>query len=218
MKKSIQKIIMIPMLSVMIAACSKSEKTEMTARIQPYVEHTESINQIEASDPESSTSREIKTEESATEHDRTTTKTADQKSELTQSERQKEIDVILSRAKTNAEQDRNYILEAIDNKAAQDRSDTATIFIKEQFPEYFSSEELLKKSIEYGCYMENIYEKFAGIDNGGGKYYQMGKIVSEAAKDVYNGSYEATDSYITDKIKELEGILQFFYGQYYGSE
>lgn len=55
------------------------------------------------------------------------------------------IEQLLKQAETDADQDRYYIVEAIDNEEANKRDTDAKLFIKEQYPDYFSSTELLER-------------------------------------------------------------------------
>ena len=94
------------------------------------------------------------------------------------------IEQLLKQAETDADQDRYYIVEAIDNEEANKRDTDAKLFIKEQYPDYFSSTELLERGIKYGHYEETIYSEFADKNNGYGKYYQMGKILSDTTQRI----------------------------------
>ena len=129
-----------------------------------------------------------------------------------------EVEELMKKAKLDAENDRYYILEGIDNLDANERDDSAKLFIKEQYPDYFSSKETLKKSIKYGQYIEHMYEPYSEENNAKARYYQIGKLVSQSAKLVYDGVYESTDDCIAEKMQELEKQLEFFYGDYYGKK
>ena len=129
-----------------------------------------------------------------------------------------EIRQILERASAEAEDDRYYIVEAVDNKEAYERDSAAKFFIKKHYPDYFSNKELLRNSIAYGHYEEMVYSEHAGENNGYGKYYQMGKILNETAQKVYKGTVSVSDAFVIDQMNELEELLQFFYGDYYGSK
>lgn len=134
----------------------------------------------------------------------------------TDAEKQLEIEKIKKYADENAEKDRNNILEALGNVEADNRCDKAVLYIKDGYPDYFSSDALLKKSIEYGHYLVSVYKDYEGLDNGGGRYFEMGKIVSEVAQDIYVGKRTSTDDSVTGKMQELECLLQKMYDQYYG--
>lgn len=134
----------------------------------------------------------------------------------TDAEKQLEIEKIKKYADENAEKDRINILEALGNVEADNRCDRAVLYIKDGYPDYFSSDALLKKSIEYGHYLVAVYKEYEGLDNGGGRYFEMGKIVSEVAQDIYVGKRTSIDDSVTGKMQELERLLQMMYDQYYG--
>ena len=62
----------------------------------------------------------------------------------------------------------------------------------------------------------SVYQDSEGIDNGRGRYFEMGKIVSEVAQDIYLGKRTLIDDTVIEKIQELESLLQQMYDQYYG--
>ena len=115
------------------------------------------------------------------------------------------------------DQDRYYIVEAIDNEEANKRDTDAKLFIKEQYPDYFSSTELLERGIKYGHYEETIYSEFADKNNGYGKYYQMGKILSDTTQRIYMGTSSLDDDDVMEQLTQLEELLRFFYRDYYGN-
>ena len=114
------------------------------------------------------------------------------------------IEQLLKQAETDADQDRYYIVEA-------------KLFIKEQYPDYFSSTELLERGIKYGHYEETIYSEFADKNNGYGKYYQMGKILSDTTQRIYMGTSSLDDDDVMEQLTQLEELLRFFYRDYYGN-
>ena len=134
----------------------------------------------------------------------------------TDTQKQIEIEKIKKYAEENAEKDRNAILEALGNAEADNRCDEAVLYIKDSYPDYFSDDTLIKKSIEYGHYLVSVYKDSEGIDNGRGHYYEMGKVVSEVAQDIYLGKRTSTDDTVIGKMQELESLLQQMYDQYYG--
>ena len=93
----------------------------------------------------------------------------------------------------------------------------AKLFIKEQYPDYFSSTELLERGIKYGHYEETIYSEFADKNNGYGKYYQMGKILSDTTQRIYMGTSSLDDDDVMEQLTQLEELLRFFYRDYYGN-
>ena len=126
-------------------------------------------------------------------------------------------DETLKQAETDADQDRYYIVEAIDNEEANKRDTDAKLFIKEQYPDYFSSTELLERGIKYGHYEETIYSEFVDKNNGYGKYYQMGKILSDTTQRIYMGTSSLDDDDVMEQLTQLEELLRFFYRDYYGN-
>ena len=93
----------------------------------------------------------------------------------------------------------------------------SSLFIKEQYPDYFSSTELLERGIKYGHYEETIYSEFADKNNGYGKYYQMGKILSDTTQRIYMGTSSLDDDDVMEQLTQLEELLRFFYRDYYGN-
>lgn len=130
--------------------------------------------------------------------------------------KQAEIDQLKKQAEEHAEMDRNNILEALGDAQSDERWGAAIGFIKDRYPDYFSTEELLQNSIEYGHYLTSVYKDSEGIDNGSGRYFEMGKLISEAAQTIYLGNNTSEDELILEKMKELEEQLIFFFGEYYG--
>ena len=118
------------------------------------------------------------------------------------------IEQLLKQAETDADQDRYYIVEAIDNEEANKRDTDAKLFIKEQYPDYFSSTELLERGIKYGHYEETIYSEFADKNNGYGKYYQMGKILSDTTQRIYMGTSSLDDDDVMEQLTQLEELLR----------
>lgn len=133
-------------------------------------------------------------------------------------EKEETINNLKKQAEDEAEQDRYFIIEALGDKGADGRWSEACGFIKDQYPDYFSNNELLQKGIKYGNYLVSIYKDSKGIDNGRGHYYEMGRLVSEMAQNIYMGNTNLTDSSILEALQKLEEQLIFFYGQNYGLE
>ena len=75
----------------------------------------------------------------------------------TGTEKEEIINNLKKQAEDEAEQDRHFILEALGDEGADGRWSEACGFIQEQYPDYFSSDELLQKSIKYGHYLASIY-------------------------------------------------------------
>jgi len=132
-------------------------------------------------------------------------------------EKQAVIDQLKKQAEENAEKDYDNIIEALGDAVSDERWSAANQFIKERYPDYFSSEILLQSSIEYGHYLASLYKDSEGLDNGRGRYYEMGKLVSEAAQNVYLGINKSKDEMVVEKMQELEEQLIFFYDKYYGN-
>jgi len=132
-------------------------------------------------------------------------------------EKQAVIDQLKKQAEENAEKDYDNIIEALGDAVSDERWSAANQFIKERYPDYFSSEILLQSSIEYGHYLASLYKDSKGLDNGRGRYYEMGKLVSEAAQNVYLGINKSKDEMVVEKMQELEEQLIFFYDKYYGN-
>lgn len=134
----------------------------------------------------------------------------------TGTQKQIEIEKIKQYAEKNAENDRNAILEALGNVEADNHCDKAILYIKDSYPNYFSNDALIKESIEYGHYLVSVYQDSEGTDNGRGRYFEMGKIVSEVAQDIYLGKRTLIDDTVIEKMRNLESLLQQMYDQYYG--
>ena len=75
----------------------------------------------------------------------------------TRTEKKEIINNLKKQAEDEAEQDRHFILEALGDEGADGRWSEACGFIQDQYPDYFSSDELLQKSIKYGHYLASIY-------------------------------------------------------------
>lgn len=131
-------------------------------------------------------------------------------------EKQVAIDQLKKQAEDNAEKDRYNIIEALGDAESDEHWSAANQFIQDRYPDYFSSKELLQSSIEYGHYLTSLYKDYEGQDNGGGRYYEMGKLVSEAAQNVYLGINKSKDEMVIEKMQKLEEQLKFFYDKYYG--
>ena len=84
----------------------------------------------------------------------------------------------------------------------------ANQFIQDQYPDYFSSKELLQSSIEYGHYLASLYKDYEGQNNGRGR--------SEATQNAYLGINKSDDEMVVEKMQKLEEQLKFFYDNYYG--
>lgn len=136
----------------------------------------------------------------------------------TGAEKEETINNLKKQAEDEAELDRHFMLEALGDEGADGRWNEACGFIRDQYPDYFSSDELLQKGIKYGHYLVSIYKDFKGIDNGRGRYFEMGRLVSEMAQDIYTGNADLTDSSVSEALQKLEEQLVFFYGQNYGLE
>ena len=169
-----------------------------------------------------SESTEPSKEEPSAESGKVTTGSSEPQAEdqagSTRTEKKEIINNLKKQAEDEAEQDRHFILEALGDEGADGRWSEACGFIQEQYPDYFSSDELFQKSIKYGHYLVSIYKDSKGIDNGGGRYYEMGRLISETAQNIYMGNADLTDSSVSEALQKLEEQLVFFYGQYYGLE
>ena len=141
---------------------------------------------------------------------------AEQSIDALVAEKQVVINQLKKQAEDNAEKDRYNIIEALGDAESDERWSAANQFIQDQYPDYFSSRELLQSSIEYGHYLASVYKDYEGQDNGRGRYYEMGKLVSEAAQNVYLGINKSKDEMVVDKMQKLEEQLKFFYDKYYG--
>lgn len=131
-------------------------------------------------------------------------------------EKQTVIDQLKKQAEENAEKDCYNIIEALGDAESDERWSAANQFIQDRYPDYFSSKELLQSSIEYGHYLASLYKDYEGQDNGWGRYYEMGKLVSETAQNVYLGINKSEDEVVVEKMQKLEEQLEFFYDKYYG--
>lgn len=128
------------------------------------------------------------------------------------------INNLIKQAGDEAERDRCFIIEALGDEEADRHWSEACGFIQNQYPDYFSSDELLQKSIKYGQYLTFVYKDSKGMDNGRGRYYEMGHLVSQTAQDIYNEYIDLADKSVLERLQKLEEQLVFFYGQYYGIE
>ena len=129
---------------------------------------------------------------------------AEQSIDALVAEKQVVINQLKKQAEDNAEKDRYNIIEALGDAESDERWSAANQFIQDRYPDYFSSRELLQSSIEYGHYLASLYKNYEGQNNGGGRYYEMGKLVSEAAQNVYLGINKSKDEMVVEKIQKLE--------------
>lgn len=132
--------------------------------------------------------------------------------------KQVEINSIKKLVEDDAEKDRHNILEALGNKESDEHWSTAISFIKDNYPDYFSTDELINSSIKYGYYLETVYKDFVGLDNDAGRYYEMGNIVSEVAVAACIGTNSTSHQSTNKKLERLEELLQINYTQYYGKK
>lgn len=130
-------------------------------------------------------------------------------------EKEQAVEKLLEEAASEADEDRYYVMEYIISDSLS-RASNASCYICVQFPNYFSDEELLKKSIKYGYYEQMLYKDHEGENNGAGRYFLTGKLLTEAAQDIYLGKCTEEDEQTAEKLNELEEQLKFLYDEYYG--
>ena len=108
-----------------------------------------------------SESTEPSKEEPSAESGKVTTGSSEPQAEdqagSTRTEKKEIINNLKKQAEDEAEQDRHFILEALGDEGADGRWSEACGFIQHQYPDYFSSDDLLQKSIKYGHYLASIY-------------------------------------------------------------
>lgn len=120
---------------------------------------------------------------------------------------------LLEKAKIAADEDRYKYMDVSESKK---RKDIAAAFIRYEFPDYFSYEETLKKSIEYGYYYEQLHNEYIDVEDEGLTAYWLGKNLTDTAQAVYLGKLSPSSSEVQAVLEELSLRLQFFYGDDYG--
>lgn len=191
-----RKIFLFTLVAVLLTACSSPEK-------EPVENMVETGSSITREEPETQESIPVS---------QTKVAVGSLKTEI-----EEIVNNLKTQAENDAEKDRNSIMEALGNPQADARWSEACGFIKDQYPDYFSSDDLIQKSIKYGHYLAVLYKEYEGMDNGYGRYYEMGQLLSQAAQDIYTGISTPADASVMDKLQELEKQFQFFYGTSYGT-
>lgn len=203
-KKIVKKIITVIAVAstCTLIGCSKNVNSNDSSlpNSEPVVQNSEASSQASAT--------------AASEPDTSAEDSIDKKN----SDKQQIIAQLKKQAEEDADKDRINIIEALGDKESDGRLDDALEFIKVNYPDYYSTDELLQNGMKYGYYLAFIYKDYKGADNGYGHYYEMGALVSETAQNVYLGIDTPTDNFTTEQLQALEKLLKFFYREYYGSQ
>lgn len=197
----------------LLAGCAKNETRDFPENMSTNQESTDKSEEISTEIKISSRETQITSIDS----ENLSSIVSSDRIESSTDTKQAVIDQLKKLAEENAEKDRYNIIEALGDAESDERCSAANQFIKEHYPDFFSSEELLQRSIEYGHYLASLYKDSEGPDNGGGRYYEMGKLVSEVAQNVYLGINKCKDEMVVEKLQKLEEHLIFFYDKYYGN-
>lgn len=203
--KSYHRLISICIL--LLTACSASESSAPPpSTSHPAVQTSLQQAQSAASSTAPETTS-VTVETTQTSSDTSTSAASQSKEEV--------IQTLLQRASDHAKKDldnrENY------KKAAgpDNRYFIANTFIRNEFPNYFSDEDKLQKSIEYGYYVQmmgNVQYRAEGeylID-------YMGQQLTQAAQSIYLGTATPQDPEIISALHEIENSLKFLYLQFYG--
>ena len=191
------------MCVVGIAACSKTSEQQEIDEVQQSVSQTE-------------TSQEISQEETETQAKEAQIKEQPEESQHTEVD--DKINELLERALGQAYEDRYYLLELSLRMRADARAENAAIFIRAHFPDYFTDKTLIEYSIKYGHYEEMLYSEYRTEGYHDEKRQQRGKILCELAQKVYRGEVGLEDDYVKEQLSQIEEILKFFFGEYYGKK
>lgn len=152
-----------------------------------------------------SESTEPSKEEPSAESGKVTTGSSEPQAEdqagSTRTEKKEIINNLKKQAEDEAEQDRHFILEALGDEGADGRWSEACGFIQDQYPDYFSSDELLKRvssmvitSLPFtACSKEDYPRDSLFLEDPGSPFqaqdydaiylYQFGRIPEEAVKE-----------------------------------
>lgn len=211
-KKIVKKIITVIAVAstCTLIGCSKNVNSNDSSlpNSEPVVQNSEASSQASATaTSETDTSAEIQTD--------TGTEVSLDKNN---SDKQQMIDLLKKQAEEDADKDRINIIEALGDKKSDGRWGDAIGFIKVNYPDYYSTDELLQNGMKYGYYLAFLYKDYKGADNGYGQYYEMGALVSETAQSIYLGTDTPTDNFTTEQLQALEKLLKSSYGKYYGSQ
>lgn len=102
------------------------------------------------------------------------------------------VDTIAHAAKASA----NYA-------ATDDKRDEALTFISSNYPNYFTDNSIMEKTMYYGYYLEYAYSQ-----NGSSNLYaNTGIDAYQAVKNVYRGSETADDQHVTSNLDQIKDEL-----------
>lgn len=102
------------------------------------------------------------------------------------------VDTIAHAAKASA----NY-------SSSKEKATEAINFINSNYPDYFTDNDTMEKTMYYGFYLEYAYKK-----NGSTNLYaNLGMDASQAVKDVYCGTETKEDDHATSNLKQIKDSL-----------
>lgn len=102
------------------------------------------------------------------------------------------VDYIASEAKKSANQ-----------SASEEKRNEALEFISSNYPNYFTDNETMEKTMYYGYYLEYAYSK-NGADN---MYANLGMDAYQAVKDVYRDTETVEDDHVQENLSQIKESL-----------
>lgn len=171
--------------------------------IPDYKNHETSLSESEDTSNQKKDTTETITEEvteSTTEE--TTTATMEATTEVTTSETQATTETHESKPQANTSEMVDYIA----RKAKSDSIDAteteiqrAIKYIRKHYPNYFSNNKVMEKSMYYGYYLE-----YANYDS---TTTELGMDTYQAIKYVYRGAEKTTDQHVTENLRQIKKSL-----------
>lgn len=93
--------------------------------------------------------------------------------------------------------------EAANISASEEKRDEAIKYIKDNYPNYFSDNETMEKTMYYGYYLEYAYSK-----NGSTNLYaNLGMDTYQAVKYVYRNTETQDDTHVQENLRQIAEAL-----------
>lgn len=102
------------------------------------------------------------------------------------------VDYIAREAKKSANQ-----------SASEEKRDEALDFISSTYPDYFSDNDTMEKSIYYGYYLEYAYSKNGPANT----YANLGMDLYQAVKYVYRNTETVEDTHVQENLSQIKEAL-----------
>lgn len=120
------------------------------------------------------------------------TSQSDDSGEIPESNTSAMVDYIASEAKKSANQ-----------SASKEKRDEALDFISSNYPNYFTNNEIMEKSMYYGYYLEYAYSK----NGSSNTYANLGMDVYQAVKYVYRNTETIEDTHVQENLLQIKESL-----------